>query len=400
MKILFVTPGLPSRYEGGGGQRMYYMIKYLTQLGVDVHLLSLNHKIAHADEIHEWCRKVYLVKRADGYKDRVKNFLSFKAYTNFPDVRQVVGNLNLSEFDLIHVHKFQMAEYFKEIEQVPVVIDLWACGLRGSWYEFLYEKNMIAKLVKLSRIPRYYLADRKYYRVFSRFFVVSPEAKDYVQKKYPAKKVYIIPNGILPQDSIPHLDEKGSNAHDLVFTGDMSFFQNIDTVKYFAEKIFPLVRQKRSDVKFYIVGKNPVKDVIKLAGKDPSIIVTGFVKDISEYLKKAALFVAPIRTGSGIRNKILEAMSWGIPVVTTYNGKEGIQAENGKSIVLSEKPKDFARRIIELLQTPHKRAEIGQAGRSLVHEKYQWQAISENIKLFYQDIIQNFCPHGIRSDTD
>lgn len=389
MKILFVTPEIPSSY-GGGRQRMFFMMKYLSNLGAEIHLLSLADKSSRIEEIRDWCKDLHLVEKKESFKDKAKNLVFFRAYTFFPGFKKVLSEFNLSHFDLIHVQKFQIAEYFKNVKDVPVVIDLWACGLSGSWYEFVYEKNFLRKLIKLSRIPKFYLADIRYYNSFKYFFVVSKEAKEYILRRYPQKKVYIVPSGIESEKfSLDPVDLE-KEKHNLVFSGDMSFFQNIDTVRYFAKKIFPLIKKRIKDAKFFIVGKEPVKEVISLAKKDPAIVVTGFVKDMSEYLRNASIFAAPIRTGSGIRTKILEAMACALPVVTTERAKEGLEAENGKNLLIAKTAVEFANHVVDLLNHPQKRVEMGQAGKRLVQEKFQWEKIGKNIMTFYQDILKDF----------
>ncbi len=389
MKILFVTPEIPSS-SGGGAQRMLFMMKYLSNLGAEIHLLSLAAQNSPLAEIRNWCKDLHLVERKERFRDKAKNLIFFRAYTFFPKFESAVREFNLSDFDLIHVQKFQMAEYFRKVKKVPVVIDLWACGLSGSWYEFFYEKNFSRKLVKLSRIPRFYLSDIRYYRSFKYFFVVSKEAKEYILKRYPEKKVYIVPTGIESEKTSQTRVELEKKKHNLVFSGDMGFFQNIDTVGYFAKRIFPLIKKKIKDAKFFIVGKNPAKKVIKLAKKDADIVVTGFVKDISVYLRNASVFVAPIRTGSGIRTKILEAMASSLPLVTSKRATEGIEAENGKNLLMARTPLEFAHHVVDLLNHPQKQVKIGEAGKKLIQEKYQWETISKDIMAFYHDILKDF----------
>jgi len=384
MKILFVTPDMPSPY--GGGQRTYYMIKHLAKLGIEIHLLSLAGGNFFMEELRGWCSKITRMKTAEGLPSRLKNLSLLRAYSFDPELKNEVAALDLSQYDLAHVHKFQMAEYFRSITRIPVLIDLWACGLGGAVAEAVHETHLLKKLIVLSRIPRYYLADRKYYASFHNFFVVSAEARDFILRRYSGKKVYVVPQGIEWEKFALVREEEKKDNHNLIFTGDMSFFQNIDTAKHLAQRIFPLIKDRVKSARLHIVGKDPTKDIRRLARKDPSIVVTGFVKDMSESLGQASVFVAPIRTGIGMRTKIVEAMAWGLPVVTTRLALEGIEGEDGKDFIVAEKPVEFAARVVDLLNDPPRRTAMARNARRLVREKYSWEGISPDIIRFYREI--------------
>ncbi|MFH2070908.1 MAG: glycosyltransferase family 4 protein [Elusimicrobiota bacterium] len=387
MKILFVTPG-PPHLLGGGGSRMYHQLKYLKKEKVDVDLLTFAEPSAEiTDEIKDLVDNIHTVECRDNVTSRLKNLFLLKAYSKDKKFETVVNDIfGKNKYDLIHVHKFQMAEYFVNVKDIPLIIDLWACGLKGAWYEVWYECNILRKLIKLLRIPRFYLADRKFYAHYKYFFVVSEEARDYILKRYKNKKVYIVPSGV-DTESFP--SGVSPNNKTLIFTGDMSFFPNVDTVLYFVERIYPKIKNKIKNVKFYIVGRNPSKKVSALAVKDKSIIVTGYVSNIYDYLKNSSIFVAPIRSGLGIRNKILEALAFGLPVVATRNACEGIEVENNHNIVFAETPLAFANAVIELLNNSQKRIMLGKNSGKLIEEKYQWKHIVSKMIEYYNEILNS-----------
>jgi glycosyltransferase involved in cell wall biosynthesis len=122
------------------------------------------------------------------------------------------------------------------------------------------------------------------------------------------------------------------------------------------------------------VGRRPPRRLQALASN--VVVVTGAVEDIRPYLAKAALCVVPLRSGSGTRIKIFEAMAMGKAVVSTTLGAEGLPVRHGENIILADDPADFARRVVDLLRDPPHRQRLGQAARQLVEESYGWPAVA------------------------
>lgn len=388
MKLLFVTPELPHTY--GGGVRMLFQIKYLKQKGIDIDLLSFGTEKVEDERVssvEKYVNKIFLLKSTQqNLVSKLKNCLLLRSYdVNFKIFFEINKILSVNKYDLIHIHKFQIAEYFVNVTSIPVVVDLWACGLNGVYSEFMYEPNLFKKAVILTRLFRFWLSDKRYYKIFKYFFVVSNEAKSWMLKRYPDKLVFVIPNGVELEEAATRKFVERDRAN-LIFVGDMSFFQNVDTVVFFAKNIFPLIKREVQNVKFYIVGRNPDKRVLKLT-RDSSIIVTGFVENIKEYYEKADVFVAPIRTGSGIRNKIMEAMFHGVPVVATRRAVEGIKVSNYVNIVLADNKKNFANEVIKLLKNPQLRQQIGTKARQLIISEYNCNKIVEEMIQSYNEIL-------------
>ena len=194
-------------------------------------------------------------------------------------------------------------------------------------------------------------------------------------------------------------DQVSSTPDDsVVFTGSMDWLPNDDAVRYFINEILPLIWQKNPDIKFYIVGKSPSGALQQLSksinlrldglttdssGPLGCVILTGRVEDVRQYMSCAKVFVVPLRIGGGTRLKILEAMSFGIPVVSTSIGAEGIAYTNDKDIVIADEPQVFADAVLALLKDEGKRARLSVAGRRLVMEKYDWGIIGKKLNGIY-----------------
>jgi sugar transferase (PEP-CTERM/EpsH1 system associated) len=158
---------------------------------------------------------------------------------------------------------------------------------------------------------------------------------------------------------------------DIVFTGNMDYWPNVDAVSWFAQAMMPPLRRRHPELRFTIVGANPTAAVKRLA-RLPGVHVTGRVADVRPYLAHAALAVAPLGIGRGIQNKVLEAMAMGRPVVASPGAFEGIEAEPGRDLLVADGAEATERCILDVLAGGH--AGMGAAGRARIEARYSWQA--------------------------
>ncbi|MDD2941978.1 MAG: glycosyltransferase [bacterium] len=159
----------------------------------------------------------------------------------------------------------------------------------------------------------------------------------------------------------------------LLFTGLMGYTPNADAAAHFAKNIFPLIRARRPDATFQIVGAHPPAEILTLASL-PGVEVIPDVHDLRPYLYQASVYVSPIRLGSGMKNKVLAAMSCGIPVVASSGSTNGIEALPMEHILVADEEPDFADSVVTLLDNVYMRSEIARKARHLVERAYSWQA--------------------------
>lgn len=164
-----------------------------------------------------------------------------------------------------------------------------------------------------------------------------------------------------------------ANGRSIVFTGAMDYPPNIEAVSWFAENVFPSLKQRIPDVKFLIVGTRPSAEVKKL-GELVGIIVTGRVDSTAAYMAHADVAVAPIRIARGVQNKVLEAMAMSLPVVVSPEALVGIAATPDKHLVLADSADAWIDACAELLANKPRSAELGMASRELVCDLYNWSA--------------------------
>ena len=171
---------------------------------------------------------------------------------------------------------------------------------------------------------------------------------------------------------------------DLVFIGSMDWLPNIDAMKFFTEDILPIIRRERPRCRIAIAGRRPSPSLLELAERDPQIIVTGTVPDIRPYLWGSSVSIVPLRIGGGTRLKIFEAMAARLPVVSTSIGAEGLPVRDGQHLAIADTPELFARRCLELLESPARRADISNTAFTLVSHRFSWEAVTQKFEAILQ----------------
>ena len=174
-------------------------------------------------------------------------------------------------------------------------------------------------------------------------------------------------------------DSAQIDGNTLIFVGDMKWRPNEDALIWFLNHIFKPIEREIPSVRLIVVGKDPSEKIRKFANWK-NIAVTGWVPDERPYLAKAALVIVPLRIGGGMRIKILNAMAMGKCVVSTSIGAEGIDAVNGRHIVLADRPAAFAGEVCRILKNPAAAEKIGAAARDLALQKYAWPVVLERLE--------------------
>lgn len=206
----------------------------------------------------------------------------------------------------------------------------------------------------------------------------------------PGRPSTVLRNGVDLSHYEPAPDE-AEEGH-LVFVGVMDYLPNVDGCVHFVQEILPRVREEFPAARFSIVGSRPVPEVLDLARVE-GVTVTGFVDDPKDWLRRAAVSVAPLRIARGIQNKVLEAMAMGLPVVGTTCATQGVGAVDGRDYVVADSAEDQARAIRELLRDRARARELGAAARRHVEQHYDWERVFDPL----EDILQDAVAKGARA---
>ena len=404
MRILFLSLRCPYPPHRGDRIRSYNFIKQLSkQHAVTlVYFAESETDVESAKHLEPFCERIEWVRfhRSFAFLNTGVHCLSKHPlqlhYWYAPQMQRRINELLAQErFELIHAQLFRMGQYVTEVQGPAKVLDLCdSLALNLSRRAELESNPWLAK-IKLDCTPKRFLVKLEEKRVrryevdimkaFDCGTVVARFDRDYLLAQDDTLNLSIVPMGV-------DLDYFQPNpitepAPMLLFTGTMNYFPNADAALYFCDEVLPRIREQHPKARFYIVGNHPSEPVKRLEAQE-GVTVTGYVPDVRPYFEKASVFVAPLRAGSGIQTKNLEAMAMGVPVVTTSVGAMGLEADIGKELLVADTPADFAEQVIHLLDNKCLRKTLAQTARTRVENSYSWEAIGERLKQVYAQALQ------------
>lgn len=158
----------------------------------------------------------------------------------------------------------------------------------------------------------------------------------------------------------------------IAFVGGMNYQPNADAAFWFIEKVLPVIRETRPDVRLRVIGRDPPSALRRLAVKSEGIEVTGTVEEVLPLLRECVMLVVPLRAGSGVRLKIMESLSAGLPIVSTRIGAEGLPLEDGADLLMADDAPAFAKAVLRLLEDPELRQSLAEKGRQRALADFSW----------------------------
>ena len=386
MRVLVVSPNLPSP-AGGANARNFYLLQAIARHHstalvalVNPADLGLSSEIAQlADIVHS----MQLIPRESSNSKRWQQLASIARGKSYlldsfitDDVQRALDfALSGVGYDIVLFESMFMAGY-----HVPagkrIIIDQHNIEYELLERTYYNEKSWLRKwynwqesrLVKRAELTLCQRADA--------VLVTSERESLKLKQLAPNTLIKVVPNGV--DMAMFGTGDMVEAPERIIFTGSMDYYPNIQAVLFFAQSCWPFVRTQFPGATWQIVGKNPPREVLKLA-QLPGVAVTGTVPDICSYLAEAAVAIAPLFIGSGTRLKILDAFAARKAVVSTSIGCEGLLVVHGKHLLVADQPETFAHAICALLRDPQQRARLGSAGRDLVETEYSWGRSSEQL---------------------
>ncbi|MFV1882888.1 MAG: glycosyltransferase [Balneola sp.] len=387
MNILFVIPRFPNPPLKGDQLIVYNRLKGLgANFKITLLLFYENDKdLKQIDDLHSLCEEIIPVKltKLQSWINVAKAFFSNELpfQVNYYSSRAFENELQKlilkKKFDLVHVFTLRLAEFTKPL-RIPVVyelIDSMQLNVENMVREEKFFKKWIYKKEqkRINKYEKELCRDQKY------LCVVSEKDKQRINEPH----IHVIPNGV----DTEKFSKKGMYKNgEIIFTGNMGYLPNVHAVKWFAKKCFPIVKQAIPHATFHIVGANPTS-YVKSMDDGHSIFVTGFVDSMVDELNKAQIAVAPMRSGSGMQNKIIEAMSCEVPVVTTHNGLEGLFAIPDEEILVADTPNTYAQAVIDLLSDQKLSDTIAINSRKYVQKYHSWTMSNGKISDLYIEVL-------------
>ncbi|MES9969197.1 MAG: glycosyltransferase family 4 protein [Candidatus Thiodiazotropha sp.] len=402
MNILFLSQIIPYPPHGGVLQRGYNIIR---EIGKEnrVYLLAFHHPDTISSdsllqeskhELSKFCTEIHYFKLWPKQSKLHKliafvmgffyplpfSVLAHKSYKLRKKIEQLINDNNI---DIVHIDTVGLSQYKQFIKDIPCLVthhniesSLMArrSKVESTWFTRYYVAKQSEKL------RAYEASESAKYPVNA---MMSKTDAEELKEMSPGVNTVIVPNGV-DIEYFKNLKEEEENA--IIYTGGMNMFANKDAVMYLINDIWPAVKVKIPDIKFYIIGQDPPKELISYASTDPGIQVLGYVDDIRPYVAKSAIYVVPLRVGGGTRLKVLDALAQGKAIVSTSIGSEGIEVSDRNNVYLEDSAEGFASSIVELINDEERRKELGNQARKLAEQKYAWPSIATKLIDAYQSI--------------
>lgn len=383
LKILLLRVRLLYPLNTGGKIRTARMVEELNKTH-DITMVTYRYPgdtDADVERTGQLCRKLVTVPYAESSKKSLK-FYGELARNLFEPLPYVVSKYASREMaqavaeayerekpDLIMCDFPQSCEGLRGIPDAPFV--LFQHNVEAAIFEQLAKraKNPVSRWYLGLQARRMHEYEKAVCRKAAHIVAVSDVDKETYAREYGAVHCDVVPTGVDVDFFRP--SAAAPKPHHLVFTGSMDWLANQDAILYFASDILPILRKEVPDVTVSVVGRNPPPEIVKL-GETEGMEITGTVDDIRSYVHDAAVYVVPLRIGSGTRLKLVEAMAMGKAIVSTTIGAEGLPVEHGRHMVLADEPERFAREVAALLNDPERRAALERNARDLVEANHSW----------------------------
>ncbi|MEQ9670145.1 glycosyltransferase family 4 protein [Coleofasciculus sp. G2-EDA-02] len=402
MKILMLSATFPYPPTRGGTQvRTFNLLKHLSGRH-EIRLLTQRADDVTDTEIEalqEWVAELVVFPRPEkthlkgGVGGKLKRFGQFLQQGIPPSVLSIYSPqlqdwvdqcVKESKVDVItsehSVNEIYVRPEFRE--QLRTVVNI-----HSSVYASCRNQLQTGTSENLWRdrlnLPLLYRYEQRYCAKFSHIVVTTDDDRQQIQAFNPSSQIAVIPNGV----DFSHFPYRtvDPGGHRLTFIGAMDNLANIDAVTFLSLEVFPTIQQRYPDTTLSLVGARPTSDVLAL-GNRPGITVTGRVPSMADYLHQATVCVVSMRTGYGIKNKTIEAMAAGVPVVGSDRGLEGLEVDSPNvplRALRANSVSEYVDAVTRLFEESQLRQELSQNGRQFIENNYTWERAAQ----LYEQVI-------------
>jgi len=377
MKLVFLTSRFPYPLEKGDKLRSYHFIKELSHKN-EVILISLNeskvdeehlkHMKSIVSEVH-----VFHLSKISRYFNTFlalfKNIPLQVGYFYNPFVKKKIKKIiNTNNPEHIFCQLLRTTEYVKKLIY-PKTLDYQDVFSHGVKRRIIKSKFFLrlALQIEYKKLMAY---EEKVFEYFENKIIISETDRDLIPH-IDKDKIQVVPNGVDFEYFNPELFQNSPKKYDLLFTGNMGYPPNIDCSLFIAKKVIPLLNLTYPSLTLCIAGANPHSVLTKLNQKN--ITVTGWVDDIRPFYAASKIFLAPMQIGTGLQNKLLEAMSMGLPCITSNLANSALNAKPNVEILVADNAEEVARHIVTLMEDKEFAAKLAENGKKFVLENFSWK---------------------------
>jgi sugar transferase (PEP-CTERM/EpsH1 system associated) len=382
MRVLTLISRLPWPLTDGAAIRDYNLLREAARRH-EVSLLCFLGKPedrAHVDALRPYCRRIETIDlvrppwrsaiRAAWSMVGTRPFIT-EEYRRAEMSAALARIVDEERVDVVHSHFLHMSQYVGDRRGAAFVHD--AHNLEHVLWRRMSEtlRNPLKRIFARAQCDKLLRLQRAVGHASEKCVTLSDEDAAEYRRICPEVDVETVPNGAdieywTPQSNVPEPDT-------LLYFGNLEWPPQAEAVVYFHDRILPRIRSKRPDVKLYVAGQKPPESVRRLASE--RVVVTGFVPDMREYIARSSVVVMPLRVGAGTKHRVFQALAMNKPIVCTAVASEGIALTHGETAMLADDPEDFAACTLRLLEDAELARRIGEAGRRLVLERYDWRQI-------------------------
>lgn len=376
--LVMLLSRVPSTLDKGDKLRAYHQLKHLSDhYNIMLICLDTESKWHDLENILPLCKevKIFRITKMMRVWQLFLNIFSSKPFQvayfyNSRLKKKILTEIRNFKPDHIYSQLIRTSEYVKNLHEYPKTLDYMDAFSKGierridhvSFLEKIVFKAERSRLVKYESLIFEYFEHKTIISEVDREFI-------YHNKK---SEIEIVPNGI-DADFFDDSD-KSNNKSELLFTGNMSYAPNVKAAEFIINQLAP----ELSNFHITICGANPAPVIQK--GASEQIDVTGWVEDIKNNYRKSWVFIAPMFIGTGLQNKLLEAMAMGIPCITTDLANKPLGAKDGKHILIANNKSEFIQKINELKSDLELYKRIAKEGQEFVKSNFSWEVSTDKLK--------------------
>lgn len=382
-----ISSYLPYPLLNGGNIRLYNLLKHLSKQH-EITLICERRDYQNDNDIKEVekiCRKLITVPRKKQWslENVLKAAFSMKPFLmvghESPEMkRKIKEELEKEKYELIHVETSYVFQNLPKTE-IPIVlvehnVEYLVYKRYADQAAFFLRPFLSVDVWKLKR------KEEKFWKKATKTVAVSLAEQKIMNADY------VVPNGA-DVDKLKFRENYKESEKRLLFIGDFRWIQNRDAVEWIIKDIWPEIKAEISGLRLWVVSRRIPQKIRNLTPDESIIFDEDAPSETYRIYEKSFALLAPIRVGGGASFKILEAMSCGLPVLTTSLGVSGIGAKDREQVLLAENSKGFARNISEIIKDKALYEKIARNGRGFVEENYSWDGIAEKLDIIYKSLV-------------
>lgn len=375
MKVLVITSRVPFPLEKGDKLRIFNQIKHLNKEH-EVIVCAIdtdNSTDASIREVEKHCSQLHILRIP---KWKIAFQLMFGFFSKLPfqvsyfyskDCQKQLNEIiTVSQPDFVYSHLIRTSEYVKNLSTPKLLdyMDAFSVGIERRIEKQYFFLRWIFNM-EFQRLKRY---EADIFDHFDAHSIISTQDRSFINHTK-RNEIEIIPNGIDTEFFQQKTTEK---KFDLLFSGNMNYPPNVEAATFIAKHIIPLLRTEFPNIKLLIAGANPHPQVKALASAQ--VFVSGWVDDIRDCYNESRIFIAPMQIGTGLQNKLLEAMAMKLPCITSELANNSLNASVNNEVLIGVSPEEYANHVKMLLKDEFKSSILANKGHAFVINNYGWES--------------------------